>query len=149
MAGIYRGAFDGISVTNDSDQNIWALTAGSADKIVVHEIMLTSAATTAEILNITLRRETTAAAGTTVTPSENDEGNTTTTTATMITLDLTPGTPGDVLANWQWEQLGPLHYLPTPETRPVIQESGILVMHLGTALAATTAMSGWVVWQEL
>jgi hypothetical protein len=148
MGRMIVGAFDGISVTNDADQNIWAITAGSANKIIIHGFELTSAATVAEDLAILLRRESTAAAGTAVTEENLDEDDGAI-TATMITLDLTPGTPDGVLGAWQWEQLGPLTYLPTPEMRPVVQESGIIVLNLGTALTATTAMSGYVVWEEI
>ncbi len=145
---MYSGPLDQIAVTNDADQNIWALTAGSANKLVLHGFELYSAATVSEDLRIKLRRETTAAVGTAVVEAPLDEDDSTN-TATMITLDLTPGTPGDVIAGFQWEQLGPLTFMPTPEMRPVVQESGIIVLHLETALGATTNMSGWVIWEEI
>lgn len=146
---MYTGPFSGISVTNDADQNIWAITAGANNKVIIHGFELYSAATTAEVLVMQLRREDAAAAGTSVTESPLDEDDSAA-TATMITLDTTPdATPGAVLAAFQWEQLGPLIYLPTPEMRPIVQESGIIVLHLGTALGATTSMSGFVIWEEI
>ncbi len=148
MGRMIVGAFDGISVTNDADQNIWALTAGSANKLILHGFEISSAATVAEDLAMLLRRESTAAAGTAVTEENLDEDDGAI-TAVMITLDLSPGTPDGVLGAWQWEQLGALIYMPTPEMRPVVQESGRIVLNLGTALGATTAMSGHVVWEEI
>ena len=61
--------------------------------------------------------------------------------------DTTPGTPGDVLAGYQWEQLGPVGMIYTPEMRPVIEVS------TGIALVCNTAdafeMSGWICWEEI
>jgi len=148
MGRMIVGAFSGISVTNDADQNIWAITAGSANKIKIHGFELYSASIVAEILKLELRRESTAAAGTAVTEENLDEDDTAP-TATMITLDISPGTPDGILAAYQWEQLGPLIFLPTPEIQPVVQEGGRIVLNLNSVLGATTLMSGHVYWEEL
>lgn len=148
MGRIIYGPIDDISVTNDADQNIFVLTAGANDKIKLHGFEITSAKTAAEILRLQLRRETTAGAGGAVVEAKADEADGAI-TATMVTLDLTPGTPGDVLMGFQWEQLGPLGHVWTPKMSPLVQEAGIIVLHLETALAATTNMSGWVCWEEI
>lgn len=148
MGRMVTGAFGGISVTNDADQNIWAITAGANNKIKIHGFEIYSASIVAEILDLELRRESTAAAGTVVSEQNLDEDDGTI-TAVMVTLDLSPGTPDGVLAAFQWEQLGPLIYMPTPAMQPVVQEGGRIVLNLGTALGGTTAMSGYVVWEEI
>jgi hypothetical protein len=142
------GAFGGISVTNDPDQNIWVLTAGANNKLKLHSFELYSASIVAEILDLELRRESTAGAGDVVSEQNLDEDDGAI-TAVMITLDLSPGTPDGVLAAYQWEQLGPLIYMPTPAMQPVVQEGGRIALNLGTALGGTTLMSGHVVWEEI
>ncbi len=142
------GPINAILVTNDSDQNIFVLTAGGSSPLTLHEFFLTSAAIVAENLSLQLRRETTAGAGGGVTEATLADGNTTTPTATMVTLDLSPGTPGDILPCFEWEQLGPLHYQPTPKAMITVDAGNRIALHLGTALAATIVMSGYVIWEE-
>jgi len=148
MGRMVVGAFDSLSVTTDSDQNIWALTAGSSNKLKLHGFELSSASQVAESVQMLLRRESTAAAGTTVSEQKLDEDDGTI-TAVMVTLDLSPGTPSGELGSWLWEQLGSLVYMPTPAMQPVVQEGGIIVLNLGTALGGTTLWSGHVVWEEI
>ncbi len=149
MGRMVTGAFDNIQVTNDADQDIFAITAGANNKIKLHWLELYSAVTVAENLRMKLRRVDLAAAGTAVTEALLDEDDGTI-TATMITLDTTPdATPGDLIAAFQWDQLAPLVYQPVPKAIAKVQEAGIIVLHLETALAATTSMSGWAIWEEL
>ncbi len=149
MGRMVVGAFDNIAITTDADQDIWSLVAGSANKVIIHWIELYSAAVAAENLRIKLRRVSDFPAGSGVTEAKLDEDDGGI-TAVMRTIDLAPdSTPGDLLAAFQWDQLSPLVYQPTPEARPVMEEAGVLVLHLETALAATTNMSGWIVWEEI
>lgn len=148
MGRIVRAPIDAISVTNDSDQDIWQLVAGANNKIILHEFQVTSASEVAEILDIELIRRSTTGTGTAVTEVANDEDDGSI-TAVATVLITTPGTPGDILESYQWEQLGPLGHLWTPETRPVIQESGRIALHLSTALGGTTVMSGFLIWEEV
>jgi hypothetical protein len=64
-------------------------------------------------------------------------------------LVTTPGTIGDIIMGWQWSQLAPMDFLPTPETRIVIPPSGRLCLNLSTAVASTRTWSGWVCWEEI
>lgn len=149
MGRIVYAPFDGISVTTDADQDIFEILAASTAKIILHEFQLTSAAETAEALNLTLRRATGAGSGGSgVTEVLRDE-DASAITGSMTTLNTTPGTAGAVLENYQWEQLGPLHRLWTPETRPIINMSGRIALNLATALGSATAMSGFVIWEEV
>ncbi len=149
MGRMYFAPFDGLAVTNDSSQDIWEITAGSANKVIIHGFEMTSAKTTAEIVALRLvRYATSGSVGGTAVEVPRDEDDAAV-TAAVETLNTTPGGTPVVLMGWQWEQLGPLVYLPTPETRVVVQESGILALNLQTALAATTNWSGHLVWEEI
>ena len=149
MGRMIVGAFDNIAVTTDADQDIWTLGAGANNKIKLHWFELYSAQTGAENLRLQLRRVSEAGGGAAVTEAKLDEDDGAI-TGNLTTLDTIPdATPGDVLAGYQWEQLGPLIFQPTPELRPILQESGIVALHLQTALAATINMSGFVVWEEI
>jgi hypothetical protein len=150
MSGIYYCPLENLSVTNDSDQDVFELTAGANDKLVLLGFELYSAAIAAEAVRMRLVRRTTAGSGGTGEPENDaDEGNTTTATAACVSLATTPGSAGDVLQAFQWEQLGPLIYSPTPEQYIKVQEGGRIALNLLTALNATTVMDGWVCWQEL
>ena len=137
-----------LSVTTDSDQDIFELATGSANKLRLHGFQLFSAATTAESLNLRLCRRSTTGNGSAATPvlADVDDGSI---TAAVDTLALTPGTLGAVLAEFTWEQLGPLTFLPTPALQPVMEQSSFLSLNLQTALSGTTVMSGWLAWEEL
>ena len=149
MGRMYIAPFDGLSVTTDSTQDIWEITAGSANKVIIHGFELTSAATTAETIQLVLQRyATSGTGGGTATEVALDEDDSSV-TAAVETLNTTIGGTPIVLMGWQWEQLGPLVYLPTPENRIVVQESGILGLSLKTALSGTTLMSGHIVWEEI
>jgi len=137
-----------LSVTNDADQDIFQLTAGAANKLKVHGFELYSAAIAAEALRFRLVRRSTDGNGGAATAVKADEDDGAITGA-VETLALTPGTAGDVLAEFSWPQLGPLVFLPTPELRPTVQEAGRIALNLLTALAATTVMTGWVAWEEI
>ena len=148
MGKIVYTPFDGISVTNSADQDIFLLTAPSTHKLELHAFELTSPKTAAEAVKLVLMRRSTAGTGgvgsTEVLREEDDAAI----TGTCTQLVTTPGTDGAVIQGWQWEQLGPLTMLYTPEMRIVVQPSGFLALHLSTVLGATTLWSGYVAWEE-
>ncbi len=149
MGRIYIAPFVGLAVTTDSSQDIWEITAGSGNKVIIHGFELTSGSIAAEIVNLRLVRYTTSGSGggtATGRPRSEDDSAV---TAAVETLNTTPGGTPVELMGWQWEQLGPLVYLPTPETRIVVQESGILALNLQTTLGTTTNWSGHLVWEEI
>ena len=140
--------FDGLSVTADATQDIWELTAGANDKLKLHGFELYSAAIAAEILDLRLvRYATSGSAGGTGTEVLLDQSDGSI-TAAVETLNTTPGGTPIILMGFQWEQLGPLIYLPIPEDRIVVQEAGIIALNLQTAPTAV-AMSGHVIWEEI
>ena len=149
MGRIIYTPFDALSVTNDADQNIWELLAGSANKAILHGWELSSAETSAEAARLRLMRFTTGGTGGTAATEvlkDEDDGSI---TGAVIRLATTPGTAGDILQAWQWEQLGPVGQLYTPEMRPIVQEAGRIGINLQNALAATRTWSGWVAWEEI
>jgi len=149
MGRMYIAPFDGLAVTTDSTQDIWEITAGSANKVIIHSFEMSSASIVAEIVDLRLvRYATSGSVGGTAVEVALDEDDSAV-TAAVETLNTTPGGTPIILMGWQWEQLGPLVYLPTPETRIVVQESGILALNLQTALGATTNWSGHLVWEEI
>jgi hypothetical protein len=151
MAGrIYTIPLNAITVTNDADQDIWELVNAATKKCVLHGFSLTSNHTTDERVHLRLcRRSTTGSGGSGATEAAVDEGNSIAATAALATLVTTPGTIGAILAAWQWSQQNELLYLPTPEIRPVISESGRLCLNLQTAVGANRTWCGWVKWEEL
>ena len=136
-----------LSVTTDADQDIFEI-AAVTNKIKLHAFELYSAATTAESINLRLARRSTTGNGSAATPvkADIDDGAITTTVDTLAT---TPGTIGDVLCEYTWEQLGPLVHLPTPALQITVEAGTFLSLNLQTALAGTTVMSGWLAWEEI
>lgn len=151
MAGrIYVVPFDAITVTNDPDQDIWELLAGSLNPIKLHGFSLTSTLLTDERVRLRLVRRsatgTSGVASTEVTLSDDD--NTMAALTVVQQLVLSPGAVSDVLMGWQWSQQGEFLFLPTPELRPHATSAQRLALHLQTAVAASRTWSGWVAWEE-
>jgi hypothetical protein len=147
---LYVIPFDALSVTNDSDQDIWELVAPSTGPCVLHGFSLTSTTTSDERVKLRLvRRSTTGSGGTGATEVPVEDGNTMAAGAALSTLVTTPGTIGDILKSWYWSQQGELLYLPTPRLQPVISTGARLALHLGTAVASTRTWGGWVAWEEI
>ncbi len=149
MGRIYTVPFVGLTVTNDSDQDIFEMVNGSGAAAILHGFELHSTLTTDERVSLRLvRRSTTGSGGSAATEVPVDAGDSAAGLA-VSTLVTTPGTVGAIIAGWQWSQLAPLIYLPTPETRVSIAPSGRLCLNLQTAVASSRTWSGHVVWEEI
>lgn len=149
MSRVYTVPFVGLSVTNDSDQDIFELVNGTGVAAVVHGFELNSSLTSDERVSLRLvRRSTTGSGGTGATEVPLEVGDSTPAVA-ISTLVTTPGTIGAILQGWQWSQLAPLIYIPPPESRPKLPPSGRLCLNLQTAVAATRTWSGSVTWEEI
>lgn len=148
MGRMVIAPLNSITVTSDATQDLWSLMAASTNKLILHGWEITSNAIAATLLEVTLLRVTghgsSGATDPTPVKLNTDDG---TITGTVSAADTTPGTPGDILAGFQWEQLGPLGMIYTPEMRPVLEVS------TGIALVCNTAagfeMSGWICWEEI
>jgi len=136
-----------VTIGADATQDLWSLMAAATNKLVLHGWEVTSDSIAAVALEVALLRlSAVGSAGATATEVmlDTDDGAI---TGSVRTGDTTPGTPGDVLQGFSWEQLGPLGQVYTPEMRPVIEVS------TGIALVCDTAdafeMSGWICWEEI
>lgn len=142
-----QAPFSSITIGSDATQDLWSLMAAATNKLILHGWEISSDSLTAVLLELRLLRLSAVGSGgaaATEVKLDTDDGAI---TGSVRTGDTTPGTPGDVLAGFAWEQLGPLGIIYTPEMRPVIEVS------TGIALVCDTAdafeMSGWVCWEEL
>ena len=146
-----QAAFDDISVTTDADQDIWQFAGEANHRIRIVEMLLRSEVVVAENLRLQLRRITTGITGDGQVEVLLDEDDGLVRGA-LTTLATTPGSAGALIAAFQWDQRAPLIYRPPPLARPILGTSGgsgehRIALHLETALAATTLMSGYVIWE--
>ena len=145
--GIYYAPFDDIQVTNDADQDVWEL-GPVTNKAILHGFEKTSELVTPESVDLRLVRRSTSGNGAGVTEvSANPDAAAP--LALVEQLALAPGTIGDIMMGWKWEQLGPLRFLPTPEMRIVVDAGTFLCLNIQSALGATTGWSGWICWEEI
>jgi hypothetical protein len=147
MGRMVQAPLNSVTITSDATQDLWSLFAASANKLILHGWEITSDAIAATLLEVTLMRLTVVGSvGTALTEVKLDTDDGAITGIARVG-DTTSGTPGDILAGFQWEQLGPLGQIYTPEMRPVIEVS------TGIALVCNTAdafeMSGWICWEEV
>ena len=147
---VYSVPFENLSVTNDSDQDIFEIVNGSTSALVLLGFELYSATTSDERVRLRLlRRSTTGTGGSAATEVPLDGGNTVSAAAAVSTLVTAPGTAGSILKAWYWSQLSPLIYLPTPEEQVIVSPSGRVALNLLTAVASTRNWSGFVKWCEI
>lgn len=147
MGRIYYAPFDDIQVTTDADQDVWELGA-ITNKVVLHGFELTSESVVAESVDLRLVRRSTSGNGSAVVEvkAKTDDAAQ---LAVVEQLALVPGSIGDIIMGWKWEQLGPLLYLPTPEMRITLDAAAFLCLNIQSALAGTTGWSGWICWEEI
>ena len=147
MGRMVQAPLNSITIGADATQDLWSLMAAATNKLILHGWEISSDAVAATLLEVTLLRLSAVGSGgaaATEVMLNTDDGAI---TGSVRVGDTTPGTPGSILAGYQWEQLGPLGMIYTPEMRPVIEVS------TGIALVCNTAdafeMSGWVCWEEI
>lgn len=149
MARIYTVPFDNLSVTTDSDQDIFELVSAANYPLDLIAFEFYSALTTDERVRLRLvRRSTTGSGGSAATEVRMDGGNTVAAQTAVNQLVTTPGTIGDILHAWCWSQLAPLIYRPTPDETIEVISGYRLCLNLQTAVAATRNWSGFVTWRE-
>ena len=147
MGRMVQAPINSITIGADATQDLWSLMAAATNKLILHGWEISSDAIVATLLEVTLLRlSAVGSVGAAATAVKLDTDDAAITGSARVG-DTTPGTPGDILAGYQWEQLGPLGMIYTPEMRPVI------VVSTGIALVCNTAdafeMSGWVCWEEI
>jgi hypothetical protein len=145
---VYTVPFNALAVTTSADQNIWQITSATKP-LIIHHFELYSATTSDERVKLKLMRYSSAGSGGAGATEVLLDPGSAALTGAVTQLVTTPGTDGDVLQAWYWSQLSPLVYLPTPECRPVVAVGGYLGLHLGTAVGAERAWSGFLTWEEI
>jgi len=136
-----------ISVASDATQDLWSLMAGDYNKCILHGWEISSNGIAAVAVSLTLNKLTAVGSGgsaLTAVKASNDAGAI---TGSARVGDTTPGTPGDIVKGFQWEQLGPLGLIYTPEMRITLELSTGIALVCNTAVAFT--MSGFICWEEI
>lgn len=139
--------FKGISVPADSSVDIWSILASATSLVRLHGFELYSNAIAAAMIDVDLHRISAVGSGGAASSTEEllDE-RFTAVTASLRTLDTTIGTLAGGLMGYQWEQLGPIGHIFTPEMRPLSKVSEGFALTLNTATAFIA--SGFVAWEE-
>ena len=136
------------TIGSDATQDLWSLMAPATNKLVLHGWEITSDAIAATLLDVALFRLSAVGSVGVLTAGEQPLDSDDAAAVGIARIgDTTPGTPGVLLQCFQWEQLGPLGQVYTPEMRPVIEVSTGIALVCNTA--AAFEMSGWVCWEEL
>lgn len=150
MGRIVRCPIENRTIANaDGVLDLFELIAGANNKLLLHEWEFTGDATSGEIVRLRLvRRSTTGSGGVAGVEVKNDEDDGAITAACSFDVT-TPGTVGDILGAYQWEQLGPRQKLYTPELRIPVQEGGRICLEVVAAIPTDSNISGEVVWEEL
>ena len=148
MGRMVQAPLNSLTVGADATQDLWSLVAASTNKLILHGWEITSDSIVAVLLEVTLLRIGSAHGnGTALTEVLLDTDNGAITGSAVAGSTTVAAGAGDILAGFQWEQLGPLGMIYTPEMRPVIEVS------TGIALVCNTSdafeMSGWICWEEL
>ena len=138
-----------ITIISDATQDLWSLMGTTSRRIRMHGWELTSTAVAATLMDINFHRI--SAAGTGGTASTTEELANEDMSAVVGTVrfeDITTvGTDAGGLMSYQWEQLGPVGHIWTPETRPISKVSEGFALTCNTAVVAT--LSGYLCWEEV
>ena len=137
-----------LTVTAAADQDIWELVAGANNKLKLLGWEVNSDATASEALELRIVRGTASGSGGGTgieVLSDVDDGAI---TAAVETLNTTPGTDGDIIQHFGWEQIGPLGMVYTPEMQIVVGEGTWLKLNLITQPTAFEC-NGWICWEEI
>lgn len=151
MGRIYTVVFEKVAVT--VAQDLFEIVAPADAVVVLHKAHCSQDSdegdTEAEMLSILIHRgSTSGSGGSTPTPEPAEEGDAAF-GGTVETNNTTQSTEGEqVWAEAFNVQVG-WHYIPTPETRPVISPSRRLIIELQDAPADSLTMSGSATFEEI
>ena len=138
----------GAAIGADATIDVWNLMGTSAIRIRLLGFELTSAAVAAALTTLTLGFVSTAGTGgSAVTEQHADDAKSTTLLGALVTDVETPGTDAGRFMGWQWEQLGPVGHIWTPEMAPICAAAEGFSLVQTTAIAMT--VSGFVCWEEI
>ncbi len=137
-----------VTLASDPTQDIGSVFAAASHKIRMHGWELTSAAIAAALMDINFHRISAVGTGGAISSTEekaNEQDGAI--LANVRTEDTTPGTASGNFMSYQWEQLGPVGHIWTPEMRMTSLVSEGFAVTCNTAIVAT--LSGWICWEEL
>ena len=119
--------------------DIWSLISSAASPIKLHGFELTSNAIAADIISCQLHKISAAGSGGSASNTEQliDDRYNTAGIGSVRFLDTNPGTDAGGLKGYQWEQLGPVGIVYTPEARPRAAATEGFAFTWLTAKAAT------------
>jgi len=148
MGRIVYQELKALSVPADATVDVFSILGTASRRIKMHGWELSSSAIAATLIDLNFHRITASGTGGSASSTEElaDEDYTAV-VGVGRTLDTTPGADGGGLMAYQWEQLGPVGHVWTPEMRPVSKVSEGFAITWNTATAST--VSGWVCWEEL
>lgn len=152
MSGLrYIASFENVGVTA-AVQDLFEIRAAAGVPIKLHRIEITAGVTTQEIgrLQLITRTGSAGTGGSAVTPRAMNPRNTVAAAATIARNVTTVGTPGNVIAGWQWNLVVPFDVVfGKPELEIVIPGGTNLALYIPAALGGTRNMSGNVHFEEI
>ena len=155
MGRIYTATFEDVAVV--VLQDLFEILLPADLIVLIHALHITKHDDADnENLSASLRfipaTETSGTGGTSVTPRKGDEGD----VASSCTVEANNMTTlatssGSIEEKWPFgfNMVAGLHYIWTPETRPVLSPSSMYVIRLDTAPAASTQMNGILAFEEI
>lgn len=137
-----------LTIASDATQDLISVLGTATVRIKMHGWSLTSAAVAAALIDLNFHRITASGSvGDLSTTEELADESDTPSVAVVRTEDTTVGTDGGGAMSYQWEQLGPVGHIWTPEMRPISKLSEGFAITCNTAIVAT--LSGFICWEEL
>lgn len=147
---IYYAPLGATTVTTDSSQDLWVITAPADSAVRLHWAKMTSTVTSDERLLLSLiQRSAAGSVGGTALTIVAADGTSATSGSTVTPLVTTQGGVTKIFTTDYWSQLSPWEWLSTPECRIVIPPGGFLALALGTAVGANRTMTGFVCFEEI
>jgi len=149
MGVMYSASFDNVTVAAVQDLlQVATSTAVGARSATIHEIQLSSNATTDERLRIIFHSGTTNGSGGSTPTAVPLHPGQAAAQAVIEANNTTQATNGTTFQSWEWSVLVPFHYLPTPEARIIVATNDLFHVSLETA-PTSSVMSGFIVWEEM
>ncbi len=153
MGRMYSAVFEGVSVS--VAQDLFELTAPATAVVMIHEVHITNdASETSEQVPFSVKRipTPTSGNGTAVTPRKLGGVGDAAAASTVERNGTTRATSGgtiETLRRAAENLLNGYHLVLPPEERIVVPPSGMVVVGLEGAPAATTTMSGEIIFEEI
>lgn len=138
----------GATIPSDATSDVWNIVGTSAIRCRLLGFEITSNAVAATLTTLSLGFcSTVGTTGSALTEQHGDDAKTTAILAAGVSDADGVGTDAGRLMGWQWEQLGPIGHIFTPEMAPICAAAEGFSLQQTTA--ATWTCSGWVCWEEI